>query len=165
MRFRDYGGPTAFEVVTKPIGPICNMNRNASYPVNVSDRTVNAQKYGRLLSRIFDEWIRKDVGRVFVQTFESVLAASLGLRKASVSLPSNVETHSLLNRTAISFPVITLYTMVTNSAIRRPHRYGRWWTPCSNVSSDSISRICLRNIAGCVTFCTSVTGSVQRTGS
>ncbi len=41
----------------------------------VTDRSVAAEQYGRFMSSIFDEWIRKDVGKVFVQMFEAALAA------------------------------------------------------------------------------------------
>lgn len=40
----------------------------------VSDRTVDPADYGDFLIRIFDEWVRKDVGEIFVVTFDSVLA-------------------------------------------------------------------------------------------
>jgi uncharacterized protein len=38
-------------------------------------RSVRPEQYGRFLSSIFDEWVRRDVGRVFVQTFDGVLAS------------------------------------------------------------------------------------------
>lgn len=41
----------------------------------VSDRTVPSRAYGEFLSAIFDEWVRHDVGDVFVQFFDGVLAA------------------------------------------------------------------------------------------
>lgn len=41
----------------------------------VTDRSVRPQRYGRFLIEIFDEWVRRDVGKVFVQTFDGVLAA------------------------------------------------------------------------------------------
>jgi uncharacterized protein len=41
----------------------------------VTDRSVTAPAYGRFLSAIFDEWVRRDVGEMFVQTFDGVLAA------------------------------------------------------------------------------------------
>ncbi len=44
----------------------------------VSDRSVLAEQYGRFLSVIFDEWVRRDVGTVFVQTFEAALRNWLG---------------------------------------------------------------------------------------
>jgi uncharacterized protein len=41
----------------------------------VTDRSVTAVQYGRFLIEIFDEWVRHDVGRVFVQMFDVALAA------------------------------------------------------------------------------------------
>jgi uncharacterized protein len=41
----------------------------------ITDRSVNPHQYGRFLSEIFDEWVRKDVGKVFVQFFDGVLAS------------------------------------------------------------------------------------------
>ncbi len=37
----------------------------------VSDLSVKPEQFGSFLTRIFDEWVRNDVGRVFVQTFEA----------------------------------------------------------------------------------------------
>jgi uncharacterized protein len=44
----------------------------------VTDRSVKAEQYGRFLIAIFDEWVRRDVGRVFVQIFDVALAAWSG---------------------------------------------------------------------------------------
>ena len=32
----------------------------------VTERSVNPEQYGRFLIAIFDEWVRRDVGKVFV---------------------------------------------------------------------------------------------------
>ncbi len=45
----------------------------------VTERSVSPRAWGDFLIAIFDEWFRKDVGRVFVQMFESALASWLGL--------------------------------------------------------------------------------------
>jgi uncharacterized protein len=45
----------------------------------VSDRSVRPQQFGRFLSTIYDEWVRNDVGRVYVQTFEAALRNWLGM--------------------------------------------------------------------------------------
>ncbi len=45
----------------------------------VTDRSVKAAQYGRFLKDIFDEWVRKDVGRIFVQIFDVALAAWAGV--------------------------------------------------------------------------------------
>ena len=38
-----------------------------------SERSVRPEQFGTFLTTIFDEWVRRDVGRVFVQTFEAAL--------------------------------------------------------------------------------------------
>jgi uncharacterized protein len=45
----------------------------------VTGRSVQPEPYGRFLVAIFDEWVRKDVGTVFVQHFDSALANWLGV--------------------------------------------------------------------------------------
>ncbi|MEJ2033540.1 MAG: anaerobic sulfatase maturase [Deltaproteobacteria bacterium] len=45
----------------------------------VSDRSVKPAQFGRFLIDIFDEWVRRDVGRVYVQTFEAAARRWLGL--------------------------------------------------------------------------------------
>jgi uncharacterized protein len=46
----------------------------------VTGRSVTGQGYGDFLVAIFDEWARRDVGRVFVQIFDVALAAWSGNR-------------------------------------------------------------------------------------
>jgi uncharacterized protein len=41
----------------------------------VTSRSVTGRGYGDFLCAVFDEWIRRDVGRVFVQIFDVTLAA------------------------------------------------------------------------------------------
>lgn len=43
----------------------------------VTDRTVGPAQYGRFLVEIFDEWVRRDVGIMFVPFFDAVLASYL----------------------------------------------------------------------------------------
>jgi len=40
----------------------------------VTERSVSAEQYGAFLIGIFDEWVRRDVGTVYVQMFDSALA-------------------------------------------------------------------------------------------
>jgi uncharacterized protein len=44
----------------------------------VTDRSVTAEQWGRFLIAIFDEWVTRDVGQVFVQHFDAALAAWAG---------------------------------------------------------------------------------------
>jgi uncharacterized protein len=46
----------------------------------VTHRSVDARKYGKFLTAIYDEWVRRDVGRVFVQMFDIALAVWSGHR-------------------------------------------------------------------------------------
>ena len=44
----------------------------------VSKWSVGSGQYGRFLCKVFDEWVRKDVGEVFVQLFDTALGSWLG---------------------------------------------------------------------------------------
>ena len=46
---------------------------------SVSLRSVKPKQYGKFLVDIFDEWVQRDVGTVFVQIFDSTLASWCGL--------------------------------------------------------------------------------------
>jgi uncharacterized protein len=45
----------------------------------VSERSVKPEQFGIFLNTIFDEWVRHDVGKVFVQSFEAAARSWLGL--------------------------------------------------------------------------------------
>lgn len=45
----------------------------------VSERSVGAAQWGRFLTEIFDEWVTRDVGEMFVLMFDWALASWLGL--------------------------------------------------------------------------------------
>ena len=40
----------------------------------VTDRSVTAEQYGRFLIEVFEEWVRRDIGEVYVQMFDVALA-------------------------------------------------------------------------------------------
>ena len=46
----------------------------------VTERSVTGRQYGDFLIAVFDEWVRRDVGHVFIQIFDSALAAWVGQR-------------------------------------------------------------------------------------
>ena len=50
----------------------------------VSDRSVLPEQLGNFLITIFDEWVRRDVGRVFVQTFEATVRNWMGLSSSGM---------------------------------------------------------------------------------
>jgi uncharacterized protein len=48
----------------------------------VTDRSVDPDAWGRFLIDVYDEWVTRDVGTVFVQMFDAALASWLGLPAA-----------------------------------------------------------------------------------
>ena len=44
----------------------------------LTDRSVDPDAWGRFLTAIFDEWVRYDVGKIFVQMFDAALASWYG---------------------------------------------------------------------------------------
>ncbi len=54
----------------------------------VTNRTVSAEGFGRFLMDIFDEWIRRDVGKVYLTTFDVALGSWLGQHNACVVAPT-----------------------------------------------------------------------------
>ena len=44
----------------------------------VTDRSVGAEQWGRFLIGVFDEWVKRDVGTVYVQMFDAALASWVG---------------------------------------------------------------------------------------
>ncbi len=45
----------------------------------LSERTVPAEAFGAFLCAIFDEWVRQDIGRIIVQSFEEAARPAYGL--------------------------------------------------------------------------------------
>jgi uncharacterized protein len=54
----------------------------------VTNRSVGSEQFGRFLCDIFDEWVSKDVGSVFVQTFDVALGNWLGQHNLCVFSPT-----------------------------------------------------------------------------
>jgi serine-type anaerobic sulfatase-maturating enzyme len=48
----------------------------------VTDWSVDSVQFGNFLCKIFDEWVRKDVGKYFVQIFDVSLESWLGLKQS-----------------------------------------------------------------------------------
>ena len=54
----------------------------------VTKRTVTGEAFGRFLTSIFDEWIRQDVGRVYVTTFDVALGSWFGQHNSCIVSPT-----------------------------------------------------------------------------
>lgn len=48
----------------------------------VTERSVTPEQWGKFLTAVFDEWVRNDVGEVFVPSFDAALAAWLGMQSS-----------------------------------------------------------------------------------
>ena len=53
----------------------------------VTSRSVRPDAYGRFLTAVFEEWVGRDVGRVFVQDFDAALSALFGIYPSCVHAP------------------------------------------------------------------------------
>lgn len=60
--------------------PIVERDNDTGYQegTEVTNRSVTGKRYGRFLIRIFDEWVRRDVGNMYVQIFDVSLAGWSG---------------------------------------------------------------------------------------
>lgn len=54
----------------------------------VTERSVGGEQYGRFLVDIYEEWIRRDVGRVYVQLFDVTLHAYFGEHLLCIHAPT-----------------------------------------------------------------------------
>jgi uncharacterized protein len=55
---------------------------------SVSERSVRPEQFGTFLTTIFDEWVRRDVGTVFVQSFDAALASWIGQPSLCIFQPT-----------------------------------------------------------------------------
>jgi uncharacterized protein len=58
------------------------VERRPDAPGGVSERTVPAEAFGAFLCAVFDEWVRQDIGRITIQTFDEAVRAACGLEHA-----------------------------------------------------------------------------------
>jgi uncharacterized protein len=68
---RDTLGATYLQLI-----PIVERDNDTGFQEGdtVTDRSVTAEQWGSFLTTIFDEWVRRDVGRMFVTNFDAALA-------------------------------------------------------------------------------------------
>ena len=61
--------------------PIVERDNETGYQEGnrVTGRSVRSMQYGRFLISIFDEWVKRDVGKMFVLNFDGALAGWLGM--------------------------------------------------------------------------------------
>ena len=62
---------------------------------DVSPRSVTPEQWGHFLTAVFDEWVRNDVGKVFVQTVEAAVRSWLGLGSSGMCIFDPICGHGL----------------------------------------------------------------------
>jgi uncharacterized protein len=64
--------------------PIVERDNETGYQEGnkVTDRSVSAEQWGNFLITIFDEWVKTDVGEVYIQMFDAALASWYGIAPA-----------------------------------------------------------------------------------
>ncbi len=72
--FRDTAGARFIQFI--PV--VERVARQSGADDAVSSRSVSGGQYGRFMIGVFDEWVRHDVGHVFVQAFDAALGAWFG---------------------------------------------------------------------------------------
>jgi len=58
---------------------LLSIQPSSARPAEVTEWSVEPLAYGTFLARIFDEWVKQDVGRTFVQLFDVALECWLGM--------------------------------------------------------------------------------------
>lgn len=54
----------------------------------VTERSVGSEQFGSFLNEVFDAWVARDIGRVFVTTFEVALGSWLGQHNLCIVAPT-----------------------------------------------------------------------------
>ena len=60
--------------------PVVEQTPTEADPEAVSERSVGPVQWGHFLVEVFDEWLSRDVGTVFVQAFDAALASWCGMQ-------------------------------------------------------------------------------------
>jgi len=77
--FRDRLGAEFIQFI-----PIVERDNDTGYQEGdqVTSRSVGSDEWGRFMIEVFDEWLRHDVGKVYVSHFDAALASWLGIAPA-----------------------------------------------------------------------------------
>jgi uncharacterized protein len=54
----------------------------------VTERSIRSEQYGKFLTEIFKEWVRRDIGTVFVQMFDVTLASHFNMYSLCIHSPT-----------------------------------------------------------------------------
>jgi uncharacterized protein len=74
----DYSGETVINAEELPIAKSAKRPLYTTEGSLVTERSIKPKQWGQFLIAIFDEWVRRDVGQVFIQLFDSTLGSWVG---------------------------------------------------------------------------------------
>lgn len=131
----------------------------------VSERSVTAEQWGHFLITVYDEWVRKDVGKIFVQTFEAMVRAWMRFPSSGMCIFDPVWGHGLaIEHTEIFTPAITSSNLIICSATSARHLWLSWPDLNSRKLSDSTSQRPCRATAVNARYCLPVKGNAPGAG-
>ena len=132
----------------------------------VTGRSITAEQYGRFLIDVFEEWVRRDVGEVYVQMFDVALANWVGeppglcVHSETCGLALALEhTGDLYSCDHFVEPAYKL------GNIKRARRCSSSSPPSSSGSSGSTSATRSRSSASSATSASRATAAAPRTAS
>ncbi len=82
---------------------------NEEAVIQVTEWTVEPEKYGNFLISIFEEWVRNDVGKTFIMNFEWALNAYMGNPSPVCVFAKHAVARSCWNITAMCMHVIIVF--------------------------------------------------------
>ena len=132
----------------------------------VTGRSVTAEQYGRFLIDVFEEWVRRDVGEVYVQMFDVALANWVGEPPGPVrALARRAGSRSRSSTPATSTRATTSSSRATSSGTSASSTCSSSSPRSSSASSGSTSATRSRATASNATCASPATAAARRTAS
>ncbi len=112
-----------------------------------SQASVTPEQWGYFLCAIFDEWVRKDVGKIFVEIFDCTLANWMGISPGICAYSKECGHAGVMEHMAMFIPATTLFFRSISWAISVTIRsidmlYGEQQQEFSRLKHSSLPRQC-----------------------
>ena len=125
-------------------------------------RSVKARQWGKFLVKVFDEWVRRDVGTVFVQTFDAALASWCGLPAGVCVFQETCGTALVVEHNGDVYACDHFVEPghLLGNIMERP--WSKWWRHRSSASSGWTRLGSCRQPAGIARCCLPARGNARR---
>jgi len=131
----------------------------------VTHRSVGPEQYGRFMIDVFEEWVRRDIGTVYVQMFDTALANWYANPARCACTPRPAVSKWFWNTTVTCIPATITSNPGTCWATSRKSGCWTWWRCRSSGSSGWTSGTPSPRSAGIVMCGSRATVAVRRTVS